>query len=142
MAVANILMSIFLPVMYDIVKLLNAKLILKTWTEFAKAYGGTYLYVCGESASVHLKAPALMMNDLIDWFGRDFRIVSKTGDEIVISVKCNYNAMFYWALQYGAYVEVLSPPKLRKELAETIRAMNEKYGCCVTGGKKHGNEAK
>ena len=101
----------------------------------------TYMF-CGESASVQLKAPALMMNDLIDWFGRDFRIVSKTGDEIVISVKCNYNAMFYWALQYGAYVEVLSPPKLRKELAETIRAMNEKYRCCVTGGKKHGNEAK
>ena len=101
----------------------------------------TYMF-CGESVSVQLKAPALMMNDLIDWFGRDFRIVSKTGDEIVISVKCNYNAMFYWALQYGAYVEVLSPPKLRKELAETICAMNEKYGCCVTGGKRHGDEAK
>ena len=47
---------------------------------------------------------------------------------IVVALRCNYNAMFYWSLQYGAYVEVLSPPELRSELAETIRLMNEKYG--------------
>ena len=42
-------------------------------------------------------------------------------------MKCNYNAMFYWALQYGAYVEILAPEGLRQELVETIRGMDEKY---------------
>jgi predicted DNA-binding transcriptional regulator YafY len=58
------------------------------------------------------------------------RIVEKEkdGKNMVISVRCNYNAMFYWALQYGAYAEVLAPEKLREELAATIRDMNKRYG--------------
>lgn len=84
---------------------------------------------CGESVPVQMKASPGMMDDLIDWFGRDFRIIDKgkDGGEMTISLKCNYNAMFYWALQYGAYVEIISPKELRDELAETIKKMNAKY---------------
>ncbi len=83
----------------------------------------------GESIPVQLKVNTGIINDLVDWFGKDFRIIEKDEAEhtMVISVKCNYNAMFYWALQYGAYVEVLFPAALRSELADTVRAMNEKY---------------
>ena len=87
----------------------------------------TYMF-CGESVTIQFKAPLLMMNDLIDWFGKEFTIIDKHDEEIVVSVKCNYNAMFYWALQYGAYVEVLSPRKLREELKDTISEMNKRYG--------------
>ena len=82
---------------------------------------------CGGSVSVTLRTTPDMMDDLIDWFGKDFRIISKDkeGKEIIISLKCN--AMFYWALQYGAYAEVLTPDDLRKELADTIKEMNRKY---------------
>ncbi|SHF06191.1 helix-turn-helix transcriptional regulator [Schwartzia succinivorans] len=86
----------------------------------------TYLF-CGESVPVKLKTSVSMMNDLIDWFGKDFSIIEKNDDEITVSVKCNYNAMFYWALQYGANVEVLAPKELRKELAKTIQDMNNRY---------------
>ena len=84
---------------------------------------------CGESIQVKLKVDMKIINDLFDWFGTDWRIIEKdeSGKSIVISVKCNHDAMFYWALQYGAYVEVLAPLPLRKELADTIKAMNEKY---------------
>ena len=84
---------------------------------------------CGESVPVQMKAKTAIMDYLIDWFGRDFRIVDEDRDrgEITISLKCNYTAMFYWALQYGAYVEILSPKELRKELGKTIKKMNEKY---------------
>jgi predicted DNA-binding transcriptional regulator YafY len=67
------------------------------------------------------------MNDLIDWFGMDFKIVKEIDDDIIVSVTCNYNAMFYWALQYGSYVEVLTPQKLREELKDTICKMYERY---------------
>lgn len=85
-----------------------------------------YLF-CGESVPVKLKTSVSMMNDLIDWFGKEFSIIEKKEDEIVVSVKCNYNAMFYWALQYGASVEVLAPKELRQELAKTIQVMNKRY---------------
>ena len=84
----------------------------------------TYLF-CGESVPVKLKTSVSMMNDLIDWFGKEFSIIEKKDDEIVVSVKCNYNAMFYWALQYGANVEVLAPKVLRQELMKTICDMEK-----------------
>ena len=40
---------------------------------------------------------------------------------------CNYSAMRFWALQYGPYVEVLSPKNLREQLREDISKMAEKY---------------
>ncbi len=87
-----------------------------------------YMY-CGESVHVKLKTGPEMMDDLIDWFGKDFHILEKdaNGADMVVSLKCNYNAMFYWALQYGAYVEVIAPEDLRKEIADTVSEMNQKY---------------
>ena len=84
---------------------------------------------CGESVPVKIKTTSDMMDDLIDWFGKDFHIIEEKNDgrDIIISVMCNYNAMFYWALQYGAYVEVISPQRLRDELADTIKGMYERY---------------
>lgn len=83
---------------------------------------------CGPSEQIKLRTGADRMNDLIDWFGRDFRIVEQQGGDIIVSVKCNINAMFYWALQYGPSVEILEPQKLRVELAQEIHAMAIKYG--------------
>ena len=86
----------------------------------------TYMF-CGESVRIQLKTTKSMMNDLIDWFGKYFIIIKEKDDDIIIEVTCNYNAMFYWALQYGSYVEVLSPKKLREELKNTICKMYERY---------------
>ncbi len=93
---------------------------------------------CGESIYVQLKTSIHMMNALIDWFGKDFRILKESDDYIIVNIKCNYNAMFYWALQYGINAEVLSPLKLRKELANTIKEMNERYSRQIGGNE---NEA-
>ncbi|MCR5177416.1 MAG: WYL domain-containing protein [Lachnospiraceae bacterium] len=54
-------------------------------------------------------------------------ITHKNEDQIVVRLKCNENAMRYWALQYGPYVEVLEPESLRKQIVEDIAAMSEKY---------------
>lgn len=82
----------------------------------------------GPSVRVKFLSRESMMNQLIDWLGKDFR-VRKTDveGEIEVVLNCNENAMFYWALQYGAYVEVLEPESLRERIRGTICAMNEKY---------------
>lgn len=85
-----------------------------------------YMY-SGESVTVKLLADKTIMNELIDWFGKDFRILEKNDDTIKILVKCNEEAMKYWALQYDPYVEVLEPEHLRERVKEAVNNMAEKY---------------
>ena len=82
----------------------------------------------GESERVKLLAPATMMDELIDWLGKDFT-VRKTDDEdeIEITLNCNVDSMFYWALQYGPYVEILEPIDLRNRIVKAVRDMADKY---------------
>ncbi len=81
----------------------------------------------GESITVKIRTIADMMSELVDWFGRDFRILEKSGDSIIIRVNCNYDAIRYWSLQYGPYVEILEPLSLRERIISDITAMQKKY---------------
>ena len=82
----------------------------------------------GKSVTVRFLAPVNMMNELIDWLGKDFRIrESDTDGLIVVTLTCNEDSMFYWALQYGLFVEIIEPISLRKRISEAVAKMNEKY---------------
>lgn len=81
----------------------------------------------GESVNIKLKTADYMMDDLVDWFGNDIRVTKQKDDQIVVRLNCNENAMRYWALQYGPYVEVLEPKSLRNQIREDINKMAEKY---------------
>ena len=82
----------------------------------------------GPSVRVKLLAPKTMMDELIDWLGKEFK-ASKIEDkkQILVTLRCNEDSMFYWALQYGPYVEVLEPESLRTRLKKAIFEMNNKY---------------
>jgi len=82
----------------------------------------------GDSVLIKMLAAESLINELVDWFGKDFRIYEKYPDnQVMVSLKCNEHAFFYWALQYGPYVEVLELVSLRNRFADAIRKMNEKY---------------
>ena len=81
----------------------------------------------GKSVPVKIKTTADMMSELTDWFGKDFSIMKQNGDEITIRVVCNQEAMRYWALQYGPYVEIIEPKALREKLLNDVTGMVEKY---------------
>ena len=82
----------------------------------------------GSSVRVKMLAPENMMNELIDWFGKDFRVrKTKIDGQIEVVVKVNENAMFFWALQYGLYVEVLEPKCLRDRVSSAVTEMAKKY---------------
>ena len=68
-----------------------------------------------------------MMDALVDWFGKAFKILKRENGEMEVLVRCNESAMKYWALQYGDYVEVLAPNSLRKSIAEIVKGMYEVY---------------
>jgi len=109
----------------------------------------------GECVRVKFLAPQRMMNDLIDWFGMDVQVtvpnLSKTTWEneteaqdtgncensdkdmmLTVTVKMNWQAMFYWAMQYGCHIEVLEPADLRQKLKQSAEEMAERYGCKTT----------
>lgn len=81
----------------------------------------------GKSEKVVFKIAKSRLDDVVDWFGTEFKIRKKEDDNYIISVDVNTNAMYYWALQYGQYAEIVSPVDLREKLKETISKMYDRY---------------
>ena len=86
-----------------------------------------YMYG-GKSVGAIIKCEENLMDELVDWFGKDFRILSKENGEITIHIRANEQAMFYWALQYGDCAEILEPLPLREKVRAAVERMAEKYG--------------
>lgn len=68
-----------------------------------------------------------MIDQIVDWFGFDFRVEEKEGKKTV-TVKASPLAMEYWAMQYLNNVEVLSPVKLREKIKSNLNGAQNKYG--------------
>lgn len=88
----------------------------------------------GDRATVRFRAKQHIIGEVIDWFGKDVNISDVTEDEMTVTVEVNENAMFYWLLQYGMFVRVLSPEKLKDRVTGAIRQMERNYG--INGGEK------
>lgn len=74
----------------------------------------------GGSIPVRFRANKCILNDLMDWFG-PIRFFNEREDTVDAAVTVNREAMLCWAMQYGRFVEVLTPADLRKELCEAFR---------------------
>ena len=81
----------------------------------------------GQSVQVKMRTSDELMGQLIDWFGKEFRILQKDDDELIISVNCNEMAMKYWALQYGEFAEILEPKSLRDSIRKAVKYMGKVY---------------
>ena len=79
----------------------------------------------GESVAINMLVDETIISELVDWFGNDFYVIEKRrNNQVLVRLKCNEQAFFYWALQYGPYVEVLEPVSLRSKIAEAVSEMN------------------
>ncbi len=85
-----------------------------------------YMY-SGESIRVKLRTSENLMDALIDSFGEDFRVSFGEEDDIIVNLKCNPNAFFYWAMQYGRNIEVLEPESMRTRIKEASFEIYRKY---------------
>ena len=77
---------------------------------------------------VEMLADAWVIDQVIDWFGKDLA-VRETDDpeKIIISLWANPYAMSLWALQYVNYIEVISPAHLRDRIRESLQDGLAKY---------------
>jgi len=92
-------------------------------------YLSKHIYMfTGEAVPVAFAADKSMRNAIIDWFGKNAVFTKETDDKLFVRVITGENDMQCWGLQYGRYVEVLSPKSLRDKIAETVKQMSEVYG--------------
>ena len=88
--------------------------------------GMPYMFA-DELQSVEFIADGWVIDQIVDWFGRDIRIEERQDGRFLVRVKASINAMEYWAMQYMNAVEIMSPIELRERLRKNVQVANEKY---------------
>lgn len=63
---------------------------------------------------------------VIDWFGSSAKI-HKKDEKILVNIRCNESALFYWCMQYSESVKVLSPESLKNRIIQEAQSIIEKY---------------
>lgn len=74
-------------------------------------------------------ADEYIVDQIIDWFGKDIRMSERADDHKKIQVElfASPKAMEHWALQYVHHVEILSPQSLRDRVREALQEGLKKY---------------
>ena len=81
-----------------------------------------HLYMfSGESAPVTFRMKTYLMNDCLDWFGKDVVFSDETEDEVTVRVTVNYEAMRHWAVQYARHIRVLTPTHLAEQVKDDLQ---------------------
>ena len=82
----------------------------------------------GESEAVTFRVKKYMLNDIIDWFGKDIFFFDEDDEEVTATVTVNVAAMRRWALQYALHTKILSPEHLCRQIKEDLAAAARNYG--------------
>ena len=83
----------------------------------------------GETGIVELKIDNKAIGYLEDWHGDDYKVLDTNEEYSIVRLKTNYNAIYYWLLQYGSVVEVLEPVSLREKVIQGLEEVLSKYKC-------------
>ena len=87
-----------------------------------------HIYMVGnESDYVSFKFDKYIINDVLDWFGKDIIFVEEKDGKILAKTKVIIDAMKFWALQYSDYVTVISPKKLVDDIKGTLKNSIKNY---------------
>lgn len=81
-----------------------------------------------ESDTVTFRVKKYILDDVMDWFGKDLTFFDEAEDEVSVRVQVNLAAMRCWALQYALHARVLSPESLVEQVRDDIKVEAENYG--------------
>ena len=87
-----------------------------------------YMYT-DKPERIDLVAAEYIVDQIIDWFGKDITISKCPDDEtkIKVSLIASPMAMEHWAMQYIPLVEVVSPASLRETIKSNVTAAAAAY---------------
>ncbi len=81
----------------------------------------------GRSERITFVAKKYLLNDLIDWFGKDIEFSNETENEVTVTVRTNLNAMRLWVMQYALHVKVLEPEDLKNQIKKDLQEALKDY---------------
>ena len=96
-----------------------------SYKELATAF--PYMYT-DKPEMVEFLADANIIDQIIDWFGKEIRIIKENEKTLKVSVKVSQLAMEHWAMQYINYTKVISPKSLVDKITENLQNATKKYG--------------
>ena len=78
---------------------------------------------------IEFVADSFIVDQIVDWFGRDIKMTSVLGIEGKVKVELFASplAMEHWALQYLNHVEVKKPQELREKIKASLAEAMKKY---------------
>jgi predicted DNA-binding transcriptional regulator YafY len=76
---------------------------------------------------IELKAQERIVDQIVDWFGKDIKITSLDEEYVQVELVASPNAMEFWAMQYMNFVEVVKPIELRERIKTNLEKAKEKY---------------
>ncbi len=81
----------------------------------------------GETVRAKFRAKNYIIDQVIDWYGKDALITPENDDECTVTVSVNKEAFFCWAMQYALHTEVLEPLEIRERIVRAVNELSEKY---------------
>ena len=76
---------------------------------------------------VEFIAEEFIIDQIIDWFGKDISISKYGENKLKVSVKVSPMAMEHWAMQYAGFITVTSPQTLVDKIKNRLKEASEKY---------------
>ena len=70
-----------------------------------------------------------MVDQVVDWFGKDVQIAPVPGeDKVLITLEACPNGMEVWLLQFAKSTEVIKPESLRQKIIQDLKDITNRYG--------------
>ena len=91
-------------------------------------YVNDHIYMFGgKSIEVAMKLnEPYVVQYIYDWFGKNAKIYNENG-QLMAKVKCNETAFFYWVMQYGEHLTMVSPQSMIDWVKRAANAILEQY---------------
>jgi len=87
-----------------------------------------HIYMFNDDVSrIKIKVKKYLMGEVVDWFGMEFTVREEDEEDAVIQVNSSEQAIIFWAMQYGDFVEVLEPENVRERVKGIVKGMMKKY---------------
>ena len=91
-------------------------------------YINDHVYMFGDEVietTMVLKGPYVIQY-VRDWFGKNAKFY-KEKDKLMAKVKCDKEAFFYWAMQYGTHIRIVSPESMVESVKQAANDILEQY---------------
>ena len=101
--------------------------VVKNGLDLGKQMKEHFYMFADEAVSAEFVAEKYIINDIVDYFGKDFSIREETDDSIRVSVRVSEKDMELWAMQFATQVTVTYPPALAEKCKDNILKAVKRY---------------